>query len=118
MASSNDSSTRSQGLHFTFHTYTHFKKYLNQDQIIQYNQDGHLFGFVEYDIVVPVHLKDCFLSEMTPIFKNTEVSLKDHNQHMQQYAKEHSINPIQDGVFYYHIGWEQLGMMIPWTKSL
>ena len=25
-------------------TYTHFKKYLNQDQIIEYIQDGRLFG--------------------------------------------------------------------------
>ena len=28
---------------------------------------------------------------MTPIFKNTEVSLKDVGQHMQDYAKEHNI---------------------------
>ena len=55
-------------------TYTHFKKYLNQNQIIQCIQDGRLFGFVECDIEVPDHLKDYF-SEMTPIFKNTEVSL-------------------------------------------
>ena len=27
-------------------TFTHFKKYLSQDQVIQYTQDGHLFGFV------------------------------------------------------------------------
>ena len=26
-------------------THTHFKKYLTQDQIIQYIQDGHVFGF-------------------------------------------------------------------------
>ena len=31
-------------------TYTHFKKYLNQEQIIQYIQDGCLFGFVKCDI--------------------------------------------------------------------
>ena len=46
-------------------THTHFKKYLNQNQIIQYIQDGRLFGFVECDIEVPDHLKDYF-SEMTP----------------------------------------------------
>ena len=34
-------------------TYTHFKKYRTQDQIIQYIKDGHLFGFVECDIEVP-----------------------------------------------------------------
>ena len=75
------------------HTYTHFKKYLNQNQIIRYIQDGRLFGFVECDIEVPDHLKDYF-SEMTPIFKNTEVSLKDVGQHMQEYAKEHNIKDI------------------------
>ena len=77
-------------------TYTHFKKYLNQNQIIQYIQDGRLFGFVECDIEVPDQFKDYF-SEMTPIFKNTEASLKDVGQHMQDYAKEHNINPIQYG---------------------
>ena len=34
-------------------TCTHFKKYLNQNQIIQYIQYGRLFGFVECDIEVP-----------------------------------------------------------------
>ena len=38
-------------------TYTHIKKYLAQDQIIQYIRDGRLFGFVECDIEVPDHLK-------------------------------------------------------------
>ena len=64
------------------HTNTHFKKHLNQDQIIRYIHDGRLFGFVECDIEVPDHLKEYF-SEMTPIFKNTEASLKDVGQHMQ-----------------------------------
>ena len=31
---------------------------------------------------------------MTPIFQNTEVSLKDVGQHMQEYAKEHKIKDI------------------------
>ena len=51
-------------------TYTHFQKYLTQEKIIQYIQNGHLFGFVDCDIHVPDHLKEYFL-EMTPIFKNT-----------------------------------------------
>ena len=75
------------------HTFIHFKKYLNQDQIIKYIKDGCLFGFVECDIHVPDHLKDYFL-EMTPIFKNTEVSLKDVGQHMQECTKEHHIKDI------------------------
>ena len=75
------------------HTYTHFIKYLNQNQITQYIQDGCLFGFVKCDIEVPDHLKDYF-SKVTPIFKNTEVSLEDVGQHMQEYAKEHKIKDI------------------------
>ena len=53
-------------------TFTHFKKYLTQDQIIQYIREGRLFGFVECDIEVPEQLKEYF-SEMTPIFKNVDV---------------------------------------------
>ena len=46
-----------------------------------------------YILLVPDHLKDYF-SEMTLIFKNTEVSLKDVGQDMQDYAKEHNIKDI------------------------
>ena len=74
-------------------TFTHFKNTLTQDQIIQYIQDGHLFGFVECDIHTPEHLKDYF-SEMTPTVKNTEVSLKDVGKHMQEYAKQHNIKDV------------------------
>ena len=41
-------------------TYTHFKKYLNQNQIIQYIQDGRLFGFVECDMKFQTTLKITF----------------------------------------------------------
>ena len=58
------------------HTCTHFKKYLNQDQVIQYIQDGRCFGFIECDIEVPDQLKEYF-SQMTPIFKNVDVCLND-----------------------------------------
>ena len=37
-------------------TFTHFKKYLTQDQVIQCIRDGRLFGFIECDIEVPDHL--------------------------------------------------------------
>ena len=74
-------------------TYTHFKKYLKQDQIIQYIQDGCLFGFVECDIEVPDHLKKYFL-EMTPILKNVNICLDDIGEFMQEYAKEHSIKDV------------------------
>ena len=64
------------------HTFTHLKKYLSQDQIIKYIQDGHLFGFVECDIEVPDHLKEYF-SEMTPILKNVDVCLDDVGEFTQ-----------------------------------
>ena len=74
-------------------TITHFKKYLTQDQIIQYIQDGRLFGCVECAIEVPDHLKEHFL-EMTPIFKNVYICLHDVGEFMEQYAKEHSVKEV------------------------
>ena len=71
-------------------TYTHFKKYLNQDQIIQYIQDGRFFGFVECNIEVPDQLKEYFF-EMIPIFKNLDACLNDIGELMQEYAKQHNI---------------------------
>ena len=64
-----------------YRTYTHFKKYLTQDKIIQYIQNGHLFGIVECDIEVPYHLKEHF-SEMTPILKTVDVCLDDVGEFM------------------------------------
>ena len=66
-------------------TFTQIKKYLTQDQIIQYIQDGHLFAFVECDIEVPEHLKEYF-SEMTPIFKNIDVCLDGVGEVMPEFA--------------------------------
>ena len=80
------------------HNYTHFKKYLNQDQIIQYIQDGHLFGFVECDIEVPDQLKECF-SKMTPMFKNVDVCLNDIGKLMQEYAKQYNIKDVPCHLF-------------------
>ena len=74
-------------------TFTHFKKTLTHNQIIQCIKDSHLFGFVECGIHAPEHLKEYF-SEMAPIFKITEVSLKDVGQHMQEYAKQHNIKDV------------------------
>ena len=75
------------------HPFTHFKKYLTQDEIIQYIQDGCIFGFVECDIEVPDHLKDYFL-EMMPILKNVDVCFDDVGEFMQNYVKEHSIKDV------------------------
>ena len=53
-------------------------------QITQYIQDRHLFGFVEFDIEVPDHLKEYF-SKMTPILKNVDVCSDDVGEFMQNY---------------------------------
>ena len=95
--------------------FTHFKKTLTQDQIIQYIRDGHLFGFVACDIHTPEHLKEYF-SEMTPIFKNTEVSLKDVGQHMQEYAKQHNIKDIPHHLLIGSYFGNKIGLATPLLK--
>ena len=96
-------------------TFTHFKKYLSQDQIIKYIQDGHLFGFVECDIEAPEHLKEYF-SEMTPIFKNTEVSLKDIGEFMQEYAKQHNIKDVPRRLLIGSYFGKKIGLSTPLLK--
>ena len=96
-------------------TYTHFEKYLNQNQIIQYIQDSCFFGFVECDIEVPDHLKDYF-SEITLIFKNTEVCLNDVGQHMQEYAKEHKIKDIPHRLLIGSYFGKKIGLSTPLLK--
>ena len=47
---------------------------------------GESFGFVKCDIHVPEHLIDHF-SEFPVIFKNTEITIADIGEHMQEYAR-------------------------------
>ena len=96
-------------------TQTHFKKYLTQDQIIQYFQDGRLFGFIECDIEVPDHLKEYF-SEMTPIFKNVDVCLDDVGEVMQEYAKEHSIKDVPRRLLIGSYFGKKIGLTTPLLK--
>ena len=96
-------------------TYTRFKKYLNQDQIIEYIQDGRLFGFVECDIEVPAHLKEYF-SEMTPIFKNVNVCLDDKGEFMQEYTKEHSIKDVHHRLLIGSYFGKKIGLSTPLLK--
>ena len=49
-----------------------------------------LFGFVQVDIETPENLKEKF-SEMTPIFKNTEIKFEDIGEYMQQFHNENNI---------------------------
>ena len=96
-------------------TFTHFKKYLSQDQIIKYIQDGHLFGFVECDIEVPDHLKEYF-SEMTPIFKNVDVCLDDVREFMQEYAKQQNIKDVPRCLLIGSYFGKKIGLSTPLLK--
>ena len=96
-------------------TYTHFKKYLTQDQIIQYIKDGHSFRFVEYDIEVPDHLKKYF-SEMTPVFKNVDVCLDDVGELMQEYAKQHNITDFPRRLLIGSYFGKKIGLTTPLLK--
>ena len=96
-------------------TFTHFKKYLTQDQIIQYIREGHLFGFVECDIEVPEHLKEYF-SKMTPIFKNVDVCLDHVGEVMQEYAKEHSIKDVPRRLLIGSYFGKKIGLSTPLLK--
>ena len=96
-------------------TFTHFKKYLTQDQIIQYIRDGHLFGFVECDTEVPDHLKEYF-SEMTPILKNVDVCLDDVAEFMQEYAKQHNIKDVPRRLLIGSYFGKKIGLTTPLLK--
>ena len=63
---------------------------MNEQQILEAIQEGTLFGLVECDIKVPEELKDYF-SEMTPIFKNIDVSVEDIGEAMKKYAEQNNL---------------------------
>ena len=63
---------------------------LSIDEIIRNIKSGKLFGCIECDISVPDKLKHHF-QEMTPIFKNTEISRDDIGPHMKQFGEENNI---------------------------
>ena len=88
---------------------------MTQDQIIQYIKDSHVFGFVECDIEVPDHLKECF-SEMTPVLKNVDVCLNDVGEFMQEYAKQHNIKNVPRRLLIRSYFWKKIGLATPLLK--
>ena len=62
------------------------------DQILEDVRNDEFFGAIEVDIEVPEDKKDYF-REMTPIFKNVDISIDDIGDHMQGYAQEHGCMP-------------------------
>ena len=61
---------------------------------------------------VPQSLRKQF-EEMTPIFKNTEVNLKDVGEFMQEYAREHNIKDTPRGLFIGSYFGEKIGLSTP-----
>ena len=59
---------------------------MTEAEVLEAVKEGTLFGMVECDIEVPEDLKDHF-AEMTPIFKNVNVSRDDIGEPMREYAE-------------------------------
>ena len=55
-------------------------------RLIDVVKSGSIFGIISVDIHTPEHLKDYF-SEMTPIFKNTLVSIEDVGEYMKYHLE-------------------------------
>ena len=79
-----------QFLNSKFNRLLDHHKTLTQDQILSAIRNESLFGVVECDVRVPDALKPKF-TEMSPIFKNIEISREDIGQHMQTFAEEENI---------------------------
>ena len=62
-----------------------YRRPLGDEQLLQENIDGRLFGYVQCDFEVTEHLRD-FLSNFPPIFKNPVLSRDDISNLMKQYA--------------------------------
>ena len=63
---------------------------MSEADILQAVKQNTLFGMVQCDIHVPDYLKTTF-EEMTPIFKNTDISINDIGEHMKKYAEENNM---------------------------
>jgi hypothetical protein len=66
------------------------KKSATTEEILKAVRNDELFGIVECDIHVPESKLDYF-DEMSPIFKNTDVSIDDIGDHMRDYALTHDL---------------------------
>lgn len=68
--------------------YTGEEKFrLTETEILSMIKSGLFFGAIEVDISVPEHLKQKF-SEMTPIFKNVEVTVDDIGDYMKKHLED------------------------------
>ena len=68
-------------------TYGGFRDGMSVNNILERVKDGRLFGFVECDVSVPEDKVDYF-SEMSPVFKNVDLSREHLSPHMSEFAKQ------------------------------
>ena len=74
-----------------------------------------LFGALEVDLHVPDHIKPTF-TEMSPIFKNVEVSRDDIGDHMKAYAEEKGIMSQPRKSLVGNMYWEKIMIITPLLK--
>ena len=63
---------------------------LSCEKLLQNILNGELFGVVDCQLEVPVHLRAKF-EKFPPIFKNCDVSINDIGDHMMTFAQEHKL---------------------------
>ena len=69
---------KSQNLEFT------------EDKLIEHIQNNKIFGIIECDIYVPNNMKKYF-RELTPIFKNVNISIDDIGENMKEYCENNNL---------------------------
>ena len=73
----------------TYYTPTESLVRLTKRQILEAIEDDLLFGLITCDLHVPDHLKTYF-EELTPIFKNVDVTMGDIGPTMQEYCQNNN----------------------------
>ena len=63
---------------------------MSEDEILKDVRSGKLFALVTVDLHTPEHLKEKF-SEMTPIFKHSEITRQDIGEYMLNYAEQFNL---------------------------
>ena len=67
-----------------------YQRPLGEEQLMQENKSGWLFGYVQYDLKVPEHL-EAYFANFPPIFKHTAASRNDIGDLMKEYDEKEGI---------------------------
>ena len=67
-----------------------YQRPLSEERLLQKIKSRKLYGYVQCDLKIPVHLKACF-ANFPPIFINTVVSRNDIGDLMKEYAEKEEI---------------------------